>query len=43
MEEEKKLVEKDRKIFNKISVPFTESRIIFSLDVEVTAGLNFQT
>ena len=33
---------KDRKIFNKISVPFTESRIIFSLDVEVTAGLNFK-
>ena len=33
---------KDRKIFKKISVPFTESRIIFSLDVEVTAGLNFK-
>ena len=32
---------KDRKIFNKFSVPFTESRIIFSLDVEVTAGLDF--
>lgn len=33
---------KDRKIFKKVSVPFTESRIIFSLDVEVTAGLNFK-
>ena len=32
---------KDRKLFNKFSVPFTESRIIFSLDIEVTAGLDF--
>ncbi len=33
---------KDRKLFNKYSIPFTKSRIIFSLDVEVTAGLNFE-
>lgn len=33
---------KDRKLFNKISIPFTNSRIIFSLDVEVTAGLDFR-
>lgn len=33
---------KDRKIFNQFSIPFTESRIIFSLDVEVTAGLDFK-
>lgn len=33
---------KDRKLFNKFSIPFTNSRIIFSLDVEVTAGLDFQ-
>lgn len=33
---------KDRKLFNKISIPFTNSRIIFSLDVEVTAGLDFK-
>lgn len=33
---------KDRKIFNKISVPLTNSRIIFSLDVEVIAGLDFR-
>lgn len=32
---------KDRKLFNKISIPFTTSRIIFSLDVEVIAGLDF--
>lgn len=33
---------KDRKLFNIISIPFTNSRIIFSLDVEVTAGLDFR-
>ena len=33
---------KDRKIFNSISLPFTESRMIFSLDVEVLAALNFK-
>ncbi len=33
---------KDRKLFNKLSIPFTESRIIFSLDVEVLAGINFE-
>ena len=32
---------KSRKIFNKFSIPFTESRIIFSIDVEVIAGLDF--
>lgn len=32
---------KDRKLFNSISIPFTESRLIFSLDVEVLAGLDF--
>lgn len=32
---------KDRKLFKKFSIPFTTSRIIFSLDVEVTAGLDF--
>ena len=33
---------KDRKLFKKLSIPFTESRIIFSLDVEVLAGINFE-
>jgi hypothetical protein len=33
---------KDRKIFNKVSIPFTTSRIIFSLDVEVQAGIDFR-
>lgn len=32
---------KNRKLFEKISIPLTNSRIIFSLDVEVIAGLNF--
>lgn len=32
---------KDRKIFDTISVPFTESKIIFSMDVKVLAGINF--
>lgn len=32
---------KDRKLFNVISIPLTRSRIIFSLDVEVTAGIDF--
>lgn len=32
---------KDRKIFNVISVPFTESRLIFSIDVEILAGVDF--
>lgn len=31
----------DRKAFKKISIPFTKSRIIFSLDVEVKAGIDF--
>ena len=30
-----------RKIFKKISIPFTTSRLIFSLDVEVLAGIDF--
>lgn len=33
---------KDRKIFNTISIPFTESRLIFSTDVEVLAGVDFE-
>lgn len=33
---------KDRKIFNTISVPFTESRLIFSTDVEILAGVDFE-
>ncbi len=33
---------KDRKIFNSIAIPFTESRLIFSLDVEVLAGVDFE-
>ncbi len=33
---------KDRKIFNTLSVPFTKSRLIFSIDVEVLAGVNFE-
>lgn len=33
---------KDRKIFNTISIPFTESRLIFSIDVEVLASVNFE-
>ncbi len=33
---------KDRKIFNIISVPFTESRLIFSTDVEILAGVDFE-
>lgn len=33
---------KNRKLFKKFSIPFTTSRIIFSLDVEVTAGLDFR-
>jgi len=33
---------KDRKAFKKISIPFTTSRIIFSLDVEVLAGIDFK-
>lgn len=32
----------DRKIFKKISIPFTTSRLIFSLDVEVLAGIDFR-
>ena len=31
-----------RKIFKKISIPFTTSRLIFSLDVEVLAGIDFR-
>lgn len=31
----------DRKIFKKITIPFTESRLIFSLDVEVLASIDF--
>ena len=33
---------KDRKLFDTISVPFTESKIIFSMDVEVLAGIDFK-
>ncbi len=33
---------KDRKIFNIITVPFTESRLIFSIDVEILAGVDFE-
>lgn len=33
---------KNRKIFHGISVPFTESRLIFSLDVEVLAAVDFE-
>ena len=33
---------KDQKLFNKYSIPFTKSRIIFSLDVEVIAGVDFK-
>lgn len=33
---------KDRKLFKKFSIPFTESRLIFSLDVEVLAAVNFE-
>lgn len=32
----------DRKVFKYISVPFTESRLIFSIDVEVLAGVDFE-
>ncbi len=33
---------KDRKLFNIISIPFTESRLIFSTDVEILAGVDFE-
>ena len=33
---------KDRKLFDTISIPFTESKIIFSMDIEVLAGINFE-
>lgn len=33
---------KDRKIFKNVHIPFTESRLIFSIDVEILAGLNFE-
>ena len=33
---------KDRKLFNKIHIPYTNSRLIFSEDVEVLAGINFE-
>ena len=33
---------KDRKMFKKLSIPFTTSRLIFSLDVEVLAGIDFK-
>lgn len=33
--------EKDRKLFNIFSIPLTKSRLIFSVDVKVTAGLDF--
>lgn len=33
---------KDRKLFNILSIPFTKSRLIFSLDVEVLASVNFE-
>ena len=33
---------KDRKLFNVISIPFTESKLVFSIDVEVLAGVNFE-
>ena len=33
---------KDRKLFDIISIPFTESKLIFSIDVEVLAGFNFE-
>lgn len=33
---------KDRKILNAISIPFTESRLIFSIDVEVLAAVDFE-
>lgn len=33
---------KDRKIFKIIPVPFTESRLIFSIDVEILAGVDFE-
>ena len=33
---------KDRKLFGVISIPFTESKLIFSMDVEVLAGVNFE-
>ena len=32
----------DRKMFKKLSIPFTTSRLIFSLDVEVLAGIDFK-
>lgn len=32
---------KDRSIFDLIHIPFTKSYLIFSLDVEVLAGINF--
>lgn len=32
----------DRKIFKKYSIPFTKSRIIFSIDVMVSAGIDFK-
>lgn len=33
---------KNRKLFKSISLPFTESRLIFSIDVEILAGINFE-
>lgn len=33
---------KDRKLFKNVHIPFTESRLIFSIDVEVLAGINFE-
>lgn len=33
---------KERKLFDSISIPFTKSYLIFSLDVEVLAGTNFE-
>lgn len=34
--------EKERKLFNEISIPLTKSRLIFSSDVKVTAGIDFE-
>lgn len=33
---------KDRKIFDWVSIPFTESRLIFSIDVEVLSSIDFE-
>ncbi|MGN1343612.1 MAG: DUF4230 domain-containing protein [Traorella sp.] len=36
------VIDESKKIFNKIEIPFTQSKYIFSYNVEIKAGINFE-